>query len=114
MNVLDSAMQSLASQLQTHVATPIVYSREGASVPVTATRGSTMYEGSDSDGVIHRTTARDYLVPTDVFPFTDPPRDGDLIQDGSETYVVASMVGAQPYRFSDQYKRIYRIHTKRK
>lgn len=113
-NILDTALAHLADQMQTHLSVNVVYSRDGASIGIAATRGSTPYEASDTDGIIHRTVMRDYLIAAEVFPFTDPPRDGDIIQDGNDTYIVHSMTASQPYRYADPYNRILRVHTKKR
>lgn len=114
MSILDAALAHLADQMQTHLSVPITYSRDGASVTIQATRGSTPYEATDADGIIHRTVSRDYLIHVEQYPFTDLPRSGDLIHDAGEDYVIHSMTGSQPYRFSDPHRRILRVHCKKR
>lgn len=114
MSILDAALAHLADQMRTHLSVPITYSRDGASITCQATRGSTPYEATDAEGIIHRTVARDYLIHVEQYPFTDLPKSGDLIHDAGEDYVVHSMIGSQPYRFSDPHRRILRVHTKKR
>ena len=113
MALLETATAYLATQLTALTAVGVVYSRGATSVSINATRASTPYEASDADGVIHRTIARDYLIAATLFPFSDLPRDGDTIIDLDETYIVHSMPGSPPYRYSDPGRSILRIHTKK-
>lgn len=114
MGMLESATASLAATLRTATAVDVFYTREMTTIgPLRATRGSTPYEATDTDGIIHRTIQRDYLIAAADFPFTDLPRDGDRIADGDETYIVQSMTGSTPYRFADPGKSLLRIHTKK-
>lgn len=114
MGMLEDATSDLAGILDTHASVPIVYSRGMTSISgLTAIRGSTPYESSDQDGIIHRTIARDYLMRGSAFPFSDMPRDGDIINDGNDQYLVHSMTGERPWRFSDPGQSILRIHTKK-
>jgi hypothetical protein len=71
MGILENATSALAGILDTHASVPISYSRGMTTItPLTAIRGSTPYESSDADGIIHRTIARDYLMapPRSRFP----------------------------------------------
>jgi hypothetical protein len=113
MGLLETATASLAAQLRTHTAIDVVYSRSMASISVKATRAATPYESSDTDGIIHRTVARDYLIATTDFPFVDPPRNGDTITDSGDVYLVHSMTGETPWRYSDPGRSLMRIHTKK-
>jgi hypothetical protein len=114
MGMLENATAALASILDTHASVPITYSRGMTSISgLTAIRGSTPYESSDADGIIHRTIARDYLMRADTFPFSDMPRDGDIISDGEDYYLVHSMTGERPWRYSDPGQSLLRIHTKK-
>jgi hypothetical protein len=49
----------------------------------------------------------------DTFPFSDMPRDGDIISDGEDYYLVHSMTGERPWRYSDPGQSLLRIHTKK-
>lgn len=113
MALLETATAYLATQLTALTAVSVIYSRGATSISISATRASTPYEASDADGVIHRTIGRDYLIESALFPFSDLPRDGDTIIDLDETYIVHSMPGEQPYRYSDPGRSLLRIHTKK-
>jgi hypothetical protein len=114
MGILENATAALASIINTHASVPITYSRGMTTISgLTAIRGSTPYEASDAEGIIHRTIARDYLLKADTFPFSDMPRDGDIITDDGDHYLVHSMTGERPWRYSDPGQSILRIHTKK-
>jgi hypothetical protein len=114
MGMLENATAALASILDANASVPITYSRGMTTIAgLTAIRGSTPYESNDSDGIIHRTIARDYLMRSATFPFSDMPRDGDIIKDGEEFYLVHSMTGERPWRYCDPGQSLLRIHTKK-
>ena len=113
MGILENATAYLAAQLNTHASVTVVYSRNGTSMSIAATRGNTPYEASDADGIIHRAVRRDYLIKSDVFPFTQVPLDGDTITDDGDTYIVQSVPGEPPYHYADPGKSLLRVHTKK-
>jgi len=122
MGMLETGTAHLTSQLKQHTSVSVSYSRSDAfgssSMPVQATRGSSPFEASDTEGIIHRTSQRDYLIAVADFPFEMPPKDGDTITDidgtGAEVvFLVASMTGERPWRYADPGETLLRIHTKR-
>jgi hypothetical protein len=113
MGILENATAYLAAQLNTHASVTVVYSRNGTSMSIAATRGNTPYEASDADGIIHRTVRRDFLISADVFPFTQLPLDGDIITDNGDTYIVQSIPGELPYHWCDPGNVLMRVHTKK-
>ena len=112
MGMLETGTQHLATALTQHAGVEITYTKRKITKPFKATRGSTPFEGSDADGIIHRTVTRDYLIAKSVWPFSDDPEDGDRITDDGETYVVRSVPGQPVFRFADPGKNLYRVHTK--
>jgi len=112
MGMLEQGTQHLAAMLTQHTSVEIQYSKRKITKTIRATRGSTPFEGSDADGIIHRTVTRDYLIATDQWPFSDDPQDGDRITDGNQVYLVRSVPGQPVWRFSDPGEHLYRIHTK--
>lgn len=115
MSLLESATAYLANRLESHTTIDIVYSRTddfgGESLPLKATRGSTPFEATSEDGIVHRWETRDYLITASTLTF-GIPIDGDTITDGTDTYHVQSVGGQQPYRYSDPGRSIIRVHTK--
>lgn len=114
--MLEAGTSYLANRLAAVTAVPVTYSRSDAfgatTETIQATRGQSTYESSEADGTINRMTARDYLVSTSLLATFGEPRDNDEITDGTEVYVVHSMSGDKPFRYSDQGKHLTRIHTK--
>jgi hypothetical protein len=115
MSLLESATAYLAQRLESQTTIDIVYSRIGdfgaESIPLKATRGSTPFEATSEDGIVHRWETRDYLIKAATLTF-GVPIDGDTITDGTDTYQVQSIGGQQPYRYSDPGRSIIRVHTK--
>lgn len=112
MGLLETGMAHLGTVMASALEVPLTVSRSGVTVSTTGTRGSTPFEASDADGIIHRTVRRDYLIRVDAWPFTEAPRDGDIITDAGSRYMVQSIPGEHPWRHIDPAKTIFRIHTK--
>ena len=77
------------------------------------------YEQADDAGLIHRVESRDFLVRTgDLDLGAGPilPRAGDQVREtvGLSVFVyeVNAPGGQPPFRYSDPYRRVLRIHTK--
>jgi hypothetical protein len=113
MGMLETGTAHLTTMLDAHTSIAIVYSRSGVSVSCNATRGSTPFEASDAEGIIHRTARRDYLISADQFPFTEHPREGDSITDAGDRYAVQSIPGEPVWSWVDGAKTLMRIHTKK-
>ena len=89
------------------------------SVVVEATIGKTEFEVEDGAGVIERVVSRDYLIHTaDLLlgGVAALPLAGDQIREtqGTATFVYEVMAPGKepPYRFSDPFRKLLRIHTK--
>ena len=105
----------LADQLKANASQSVVYSRGSASNTVQSMIGRTVFEVSSDLGIVERWEARDYLIQAAELAIGAPQR-GDQIREtqGSTTYVYEVMApGNEPaFRFSDPYRKTYRIHTK--
>jgi hypothetical protein len=112
MGMLDAGTAHMASSLTQHAGQTITYTKRKIQKTFKATRGSTPFEASDTEGIIHRTVSRDYLVAETDWPFDEDPEDGDRITDNGKTYIVRSMTGQPVWRFSDPGENLMRIHTK--
>jgi len=97
----------------------VVYRRGVEEKEVQATIGRTEFEQADDAGLIHRTESRDFLIRTadlDLGAGPTLPRAGDQVREtvGTQVFVyeVNAPGGQPPFRYSDPYRRVLRIHTK--
>ncbi|HMN39620.1 MAG TPA: hypothetical protein PKE29_02170 [Phycisphaerales bacterium] len=121
-DLLDQGAAFLDAQRHTHMSRAVVYQRGAEAKEVQATIGKTEFEQADEAGLIHRTESRDFLIRTaDLDLGTGPmlPRAGDRVREtvggvGAQVFVyeVNAPGGQPPFRFSDPYRRLLRIHTK--
>lgn len=118
-DVLETASAWLARMQRQHAATTVLYHRGDLSAPVSATIGRTTFEVDDGYGVLVRYHSRDFLVPVEELLLGDnrvAPERGDRIQEMQDgvTYVyeVTAPGKDPPWRYSDPYRRTFRIHTK--
>lgn len=120
--MLSEANDWLNEQLKQHISRQVVYRRADQSVTVTATIGSTLLKlGDDFGGVRIERTDRDYLIAAaDLVLDGQPvaPQPGDTIEDGNDpggqtlVYEVRAPEGEPPWRWSDHYRNLLRIHAK--
>jgi hypothetical protein len=118
-DLLDTAAAWLARMQRQYAATTVLYHRGALSVPVSATIGRTTFEVADDYGVLERYHSRDFLVPVEELLLGDRrvmPERGDRIQEMQDgvafVYEVTAPGKDPPWRYSDLYRRTYRIHTK--
>ena len=118
-NLLEQGAQWLEDQRHQHLTTSVVYARAITSVTVSATIGRTEFETVDESGLLQKFESRDFLIKTTdlVLNFVQTfPKAGDKIKesDGSTTYLyeVMAPAGEPVFRYSDQYRKTLRIHTK--
>jgi hypothetical protein len=118
-NLLDQGAAWLADQLKTHASTEVVYQRGANQVAVQATIGKTEFEIDDGTGIIQRVQSRDYLIQAadlQLAGLVTLPRAGDRIRErvAEQTFVyeVLAPGNEPPYRYSDPFRKLLRIHTK--
>lgn len=118
-DLLDRGAAFLDAQRHQHMTRSVVYRRGADSKEVQATIGKTEFEQADDSGLIHRVESRDFLVRTeDLDMGAGPifPRAGDQVRETVGTnvfvYEVNAPGGQPPFRYSDPYRRVLRIHTK--
>lgn len=118
-DLLEQGAAFLDDRRHTHLTRTVTYQRGADSVEVAATLGRTVFEQADDSGFIRKVESRDFLVRrTDlVLAGTETlPKAGDRIRetDGALTQVYEVMApgGEPPFRFSDPYRKVLRIHTK--
>jgi hypothetical protein len=118
-DLLDQGSAFLDDQRHRHMSRPVVYRRGAEEKEVQATIGRTEFEQADDAGLIHRTESRDFLIRTtdlDLGAGPTLPRAGDRVREmvGTQVFVyeVNAPGGQPPFRYSDPYRRVLRIHTK--
>ena len=124
-DLLDRGAAFLDAQRHQHLSRPVVYRRGTDEKEVQATIGKTEFEQVDDvggAGLIHRVESRDFLVRTaelDLGAGPILPRAGDQVREtvggvGGSVFVyeVNAPGGQPPWRYSDPYRRVLRIHTK--
>ena len=121
-DLLDRGAAFLDAQRHQHLSRPVLYRRGTDEKEVQATIGKTEFEQVDDvggAGLIHRVESRDFLVRTaelDLGAGPILPRAGDQMRETVGTsvfvYEVNAPGGQPPWRYSDPYRRVLRIHTK--
>ena len=121
-DLLDHGAAFLDAQRHQHLSRPVLYRRGTDEKEVQATIGKTEFEQVDDvggAGLIHRVESRDFLARTvDLDLGAGPilPRAGDQVRETVGTsvfvYEVNAPGGQPPWRYSDPYRRVLRIHTK--
>lgn len=118
-DLLDRGAAFLDAQRHQHLSRLVLYRRGTDQKEVQATIGKTEFEQADDAGLIHRVESRDFLVRTaelDLGAGPILPRAGDQVREtvGLSVFVyeVNAPGGQPPFRYSDPYRRVLRIHTK--
>ena len=118
-DLLDRGSAFLDDQRHKHMSRTVVYQRGAEAKEVLATIGRTEFEQADDAGLIHRVESRDFLVRTadmDLGSGLTLPRAGDQVREtvGTQVFVyeVNAPGGQPPFRYSDPFRRVLRIHTK--
>ena len=118
-DLLDRGAAFLDDQRHKHMSRTVVYQRGAEAKEVLATIGRTEFEQADDAGLIHRVESRDFLVrAADLDLGAGPilPRAGDQVREtvGAQVFVyeVNAPGGQPPFRYSDPYRRVLRVHTK--
>ena len=119
-DLMARALSWHAGQLQSHLGQPVVYKRATSAVALCATIGRTLLKLDDGDGGIRMEwTDRDYLIPTASLVLAGVPvlpERGDLILERKGgvlyTYEVLAPGDEPPWRWSDPYRNMLRIHVK--
>ena len=118
-DLLDRGAAFLDAQRHQHLSRPVVYRRGTDEKEVQTAIGKTEFEQADDAGLIHRVESRDFLVRAADLDLGDGPilpRAGDQVRETVGTalfvYEVNAPGGQPPWRYSDPYRRVLRIHTK--
>ena len=119
-DLLQTGSDWLADQLKTHASRPVVYRRGALQVAVQATVGRTFLKLDDGyGGVRMEWTDRDFLIQAADLVLGGAavlPERGDKIREtqGTKTFIYEVMAPAKepPWRWSDVFRKVLRIHTK--
>jgi len=118
-NLLQTGSDWLADQLKAHATVEVVYGQGAEQVAVKATIGRTLFELGDQYGIVQKVESRDYLIQaTDLILSGGAvlPQRGDRIREtqGGKTFVYEVMAPGKepPWRYSDPYRKLLRIHAK--
>lgn len=118
-NRLSIGVARLGDRMRSHASENVVYMRGAVQVSVPAVLGETRFEEVDDNGVVIRTRVQDFLIAADDLSISGSktiPADGDtivhVVGGVSYSYRVAAFGGEPPWRWSDEFKARFRIHTK--
>jgi len=119
-DLLQTGSDWLAEMLKEHATRSVVYRRGAYEIIVQATVGRTLLKLDDGyGGVRMEWTDRDFLIhAADLVLGSNPtlPERGDLIREtqGGKTYVYEVMAPGKepPWRWSDVFRKVLRIHAK--
>lgn len=118
-DILQAGQEWLADQLKVHASRQVVYQRGLQQVEVQATIGRTLMKLDDGyGGVRMEWTDRDFLIQTAdlILGAAVLPERGDRVRDtaGANTSIFEVMAygGEPPWRFSDPFGKLLRIHSK--
>lgn len=118
-DLLEQGAAFLDDQRHRHMSRPVVYRRGADAKEVQATIGRTEFEQADEAGLIHRTESRDFLIRAadlDLGAGPIQPKAGDQVREQVGTQVLVYEVnapgGQPPWRYSDPYRKVMRVHTK--
>jgi hypothetical protein len=99
------------AQLLSHASQTVTCTQGGSSVELSATIGRTEEEIDDLDGVHQSYRSRDWLIPVASLPWV--PAKGMQIEEASgATWEAVSPPQGKCWRYSDGYRKRYRIYTR--
>lgn len=118
-DLLEQGAAFLDDRRHAHLTRTVTYERGVDSVDLAATVGRTVFEQADESGFIRKVESRDFLVRrADLVLGGNEtlPKAGDRVRepDGStvQVYEVMAPGGEPPFRYSDPYRKVLRIHAK--
>ncbi|CAN5495964.1 hypothetical protein BH11PLA2_BH11PLA2_22810 [soil metagenome] len=115
-DLLHFGMDWLADKLRQHVSRTVMYRRGADEIAVPATIGRTLMKLADSEGGVRMEwTDRDFLIRADLLVIAGnriTPERGDRVIDDGKVYEVMAPGGEPPWRVSDPFGVMLRIHTK--
>lgn len=112
-NIFEDALQTLMDTMQEHTDVEVVYKHNNTEYPISATRGSINWGTLNKVGdVALGENFREYIIRSSLLPFI--PSNGDTITDGADVFEVYSPdTSSKCWRYSDPYKGLMRVYTRR-
>ena len=115
-DLLEQSQEWLTSMNRIYRSRQVIYARGAQTLEVPALVGKTIFKVDKGYGLFERVEARDFLIEVaDLAEFGEPER-GDRVKDtlnGSvELFEVMAPGGEGHFRYSDPYRKVFRIHTK--
>jgi hypothetical protein len=115
-DMLHFGLEWLAGKLQEHVSQTVTYRRGASEVAVAATIGRTLMKLADGEGGVRMEwTDRDFLIRAAALVIAGnriTPERGDRVIDAGKVYEVMAPGGEPPWRVSDPFGHMLRIHAK--
>lgn len=115
-DLLDQGLAWLDGQRERFLTRAVRYRRGVQELTVNATIGRTVFRLDSGLGVSQRLETRDYLIGAGQLAVLGQPKPGDrIIEDRGDQRHTAEVLapGGEPsWRWSDNDRRTYRIHTK--
>jgi hypothetical protein len=121
-DLLAKGADMLAQSQRHYVSSKVAYTRGTSVSRIPATRGRTEVDVVDAAGMVLREDAWDFIIHVDdmkIDGIRTEPANGDRIivsdtafPNREYTFEVMGIAGGPPFRFADEYRRQYRIHTK--
>ena len=101
----------LEQKRQEHLSSPVIYRRAaGDEREVLATIAKSLYKVTDAAGFSVFAGMTDFIIAADSLP--GAPEPGDQISHAGGCYEVMNIPGENCWRWSDSFRKVYRIHTK--
>jgi len=115
-DLLSTGATWLNAQNQLHRARTVVYVRAGVTESITCAVGKTVFRIENTYGTVQHIESRDFLVSVSELAAFGEPQAGDTIRDTLNgvvmVYEVMAPGGEPAFRYADDYRIAYRIHTK--
>ena len=115
-DLLEQSQEWLTSMNRLYRSRQVTYARGALEKEIPALVGRTVFKVETGYGLFGRVEARDFLVEVaDLAEFGEPAR-GDRVKEmlngKTELFEVMAPNGEDLFRYSDSYRKVFRIHTK--
>jgi hypothetical protein len=124
-NLLKIGAEYLAGELAAHAAETVTYTRSVAAPPeeplpdltadIPAVVGRSEFDIQQSDGLLLHTNTVDFIIRVEDLVLDETatePVHGDRITYDGEVYELMPIAGENGWRYTDEHRYAYRIHTK--